>query len=820
MSAVTHMGAREEIAGGVPRQDAGRKGCLDSNQALAFVTGAPNALADSFVLEHLNTCDACRTLLGEAARALDSGRSDPSGERRSGRPRTLAVGELVASRYEIVSFVASGGMGEVYEARDTTLNEVVALKTLVSTALDDSVAMERLRVEVRLARQVTHRNVCRILEFGRHELKGGRGESIPFLTMEFLEGETLDRRLARQGRVPATDVARILEQILSGLGAMHAAGIMHRDIKPQNIFLLPGPPERVVLVDFGLAKSIDTGHGLLTGPVVVGTMEYMAPEQIEGAPATRSFDVYALGVVLFEMLTGRRPFSGETPLARTMERLHKSPPKPSSICPDLPPFWDEIVTRCLARDPERRFGSVDDIATRLQQGLARPGSGRRQTKRIAAALAVAAAVVTFVVAVAHRSQPYRRVSRLRGSELKPFPVHAGFPGCPSCIHPNVSQPTLDADTAAFYDAWKESLLKTWPSGDLAGEHYVRASASGGIDGWPAGVDACSQSEEQGFGMVIFAVMAGYDPDAKAIFDSMNRVRKAFPSTLDRRLMSWVLPSSGNRSVEPQDPATDGDMDMAYALLLAHDQWGDEEHNHYLADARSIISGMEDACIIRGNGRFFPRLVVGGADHMSSAPPESKPAMTRPADFMIDHLRAYYVATGHKIWADLEESSLAILLAIRDPQTGLVPDFVVDDPPVPSKTGVADEGLCYDCFDFSSSRVPLLQTVATVHLGVPGSKDIASKMVGWARTRFKDTPATMTAVFTLDGKSKRDSIDPAFTSPMVAAAVTDPSGQKWLDAGWAYMKTVKTSQFYGASLTLMSMLAVSGNWWIPRASAAE
>src|SRR5262249_20304634 len=158
-------------------------------------------------------------------------------------------------------------------------------------------------------------------------------------------------------------------------------------------------------------------------------------------------------------------------------------------------------------------------------------------------------------------------------------------------------------------------------------------------------------------MITFALMAGHDPEAKSIFDSMNRVRKAFPSTLDRRLMSWAVPSSGNRTVEPQDPATDGDMDMAYALLLAHDQWGDEEHNHYLSDAKSIIGGMEDTCIIQGPGRYFPRVIAGGADHISSAPPESKPAMARPSDFMIDHLRAFHRVTGHEIWADLEESSL-------------------------------------------------------------------------------------------------------------------------------------------------------------------
>src|SRR4051794_30481639 len=161
------------------------------------------------VQAHLDTCAACRIAVGEAARALADSGSGPATPR--GRPLTLAVGDVIADRYEILRFVDRGGMGEVYEARDTTLNEVVALKTLVSTALDDARAMARLRSEVRLARQVTHPNVCRILEFGNYKPpQGRREESIPFLTMEFLRCETLDRRLARQGRLSCDEVALVL----------------------------------------------------------------------------------------------------------------------------------------------------------------------------------------------------------------------------------------------------------------------------------------------------------------------------------------------------------------------------------------------------------------------------------------------------------------------------------------------------------------------------------------------------------------------------------------------------------------------------------
>jgi endo-1,4-beta-D-glucanase Y len=374
---------------------------------------------------------------------------------------------------------------------------------------------------------------------------------------------------------------------------------------------------------------------------------------------------------------------------------------------------------------------------------------------------------------------------------------------------------MDADVANFYAAWKGSLLKTWAHGDLAGERYVHGTPSGEIEGWPPSASADTQSEMYGYGMVILALMAGRDPEAKELFDSMDRVRKMLPSSTDPRLMSWAVPSSGETSLKHQPPATDADMDMAYALLLAHDQWGDEPSNHYLAEADSVIAGIEETLVVKGPGLYFPRLNIGDPKHYDSAAPESKPALMRPSDHMIDHMRAFAQRTGHPVWTELEESSLRISLHVRDPATGLVPDFIAADPPVPSKTGTADEGLCYECFDFNSCRLPLWHALAVMHYGVADSADIASKMVAWARGKFSDKPDTMTSAFRLDGTSRRDASDSAFTSPMIVASILSPAHQKWLDAGWAYMRDVKPGQYYGGSLTLLSMLAVSGNWWAPR-----
>jgi endo-1,4-beta-D-glucanase Y len=403
-----------------------------------------------------------------------------------------------------------------------------------------------------------------------------------------------------------------------------------------------------------------------------------------------------------------------------------------------------------------------------------------------------------------------------GQPRKPFPQHVGYPGCADCIHPNVPQATMDADIKTYYAAWKK-LLNKIPSGDVANEYVVNAGAAGNINGWPKGVGPITQSEGHGYGMMILVLMAGQDPMAKMYFDSMNRVRKAFPSREDPRLMSWVVPKTGDKTVKPQPPATDGDMDMAYALLLAHDQWGDEATNHYLADARTIIAGMEATFITKGMGtsQYYPRLNIGDHDHLGSGAPESKPDMTRPSDFIVDHMRAFGAASGHSIWKDVENGSLNILKGVRNATTGLVPDFVVADPPVPSTTGTADEAVCYQCFSYNSCRVPWRQTVAIVQYGVPGSRDVAGKMMNWARTTYKDDPESMGADFTLAGKASGGG-DNAFTSPMVAAGVTDPKAQAWLDKGWAYMRDSDTG-YYGGSITLMSMLAVSGNWWIPSGS---
>jgi serine/threonine protein kinase len=265
-------------------------------------------------------------------------------------PAVFQTGDVVASRFRIIRYIAKGGMGELYEAEDLELHERVALKTILSGIADDERAIAMFKREVHLARQVTHPNVCRIYDVFRHRSgdAGFRpGHDVVFLTMELLHGETLAEKLRRDGRFAVADCLPILRQMAAGLGAAHRAGVVHRDFKSHNVMLVtPPPPEqelRVVVTDFGLAQRsaqderTAMSFSLSDAGEISGTPAYMAPEQVEGGPVTPATDVYALGVVLYEMVTGVWPFVGDTPLGTALKRLQQPAPPPTTHVPDVDP---------------------------------------------------------------------------------------------------------------------------------------------------------------------------------------------------------------------------------------------------------------------------------------------------------------------------------------------------------------------------------------------------------------------------------------------------------------------------------------------------
>jgi serine/threonine protein kinase len=231
----------------------------------------------------------------------------------------LEAGRSLAGRFVILRFIASGGMGEVYEALDNELGSRVAVKTILPAFASDPGVVERFRREVLLARRVTHANVCRVFELYSSEPPAG--DSLKFLTMEFLDGESLAQRLKRVGRVSPGEALPLLRQMVAALDAAHAQGIVHRDFKPSNVMLValetrPSgdlPDVRAVVTDFGIARALAVApgnEGTQTG-AVVGTPQYMAPEQMAGGAITAATDIYALGVVMHEMVTGKLPFIGE-----------------------------------------------------------------------------------------------------------------------------------------------------------------------------------------------------------------------------------------------------------------------------------------------------------------------------------------------------------------------------------------------------------------------------------------------------------------------------------------------------------------------------
>jgi serine/threonine protein kinase len=371
--------------------------CLTEDEVLAFASGYLPRPRQEDAHAHLDECEACQELLNEAVRGLGTA-ATADGYDEDEEPAwntTFRPGTVVGQRYLIRRFIARGGMGEVYEALDQELQERVALKTVTSTACDDPSAVRRLKAEVQLARRVSHPNVCRIYDFGTHISADG-GTQVAFLTMEFVDGQTLGRHIKDTGALAPDDASSIARQLLKGLKAAHDAGVLHRDFKSDNVMLRPdGDKLCPLIMDFGLARGLDpyAPQSSRSSRGLVGTFAYIAPEQLEGKPNTIASDVYSLGVVWFEMLTGELPFKPRSaPAVTTLDRLLRPAPAPSSRRPGLPGFVDDVVLGCLKRSPEERFQSAEAVLTRLNQGRAPQRSRSLVVWLAAGALLVAAAL--------------------------------------------------------------------------------------------------------------------------------------------------------------------------------------------------------------------------------------------------------------------------------------------------------------------------------------------------------------------------------------------------------------------------------------------
>jgi len=262
------------------------------------------------------------------------------------------VGQLFAGRYEIQSVLGVGGMGVVYKAHDRDLDDVVAIKTLKSDALSaDPTLLDRFKQEIRLARRITHPNILRT-----HDL--GEANGLRYLSMEFVKGITLKGMVDQDQLIPTPVALRIAKQICAGLAAAHEVGVIHRDIKPQNIIIETTGGLKVM--DFGIARLTQERSMTATG-TVVGTPDYMSPEQARGGDLDFRSDIYSTGVVLYELFTGMLPFEGDTPLAVVLKQLEEKPPSPQAKNPRIDPKIAAIILKCMQKDPSDRFQTVNQL---------------------------------------------------------------------------------------------------------------------------------------------------------------------------------------------------------------------------------------------------------------------------------------------------------------------------------------------------------------------------------------------------------------------------------------------------------------------------
>ncbi len=364
----------------------------------------------------------------------------------------LPAGLEIGHRYRVKSLLGMGGMGAVYLVHDKELDRDVALKLIRSEIADDADALGRFKREIQLSSRVTHPNVLRVFDLGETD-------GIKFLTMQFVDGRDLSSILKKQGKLPTERLLRVFRQTAEGLKAAHDQGVTHRDLKPQNIML--DASDRVYVTDFGLAKSAEQSGMTQTG-AVLGTPFYMSPEQVKGEPVGPQSDIYALGVILYQMAAGVVPFGGATPFEVMIQRIQR-PPKPvRELNPELPVYLQKIIERCLAVDLGLRYQNVQQILEDLDAESFRTTIRYRTMSRpwlrpAAAALAVALLLAAGGVWVYQKGRSEKRLARETQSVLvADFANHAGDPVFDGTLEPAF---TIALEGASFVSSYNRSAAR-------------------------------------------------------------------------------------------------------------------------------------------------------------------------------------------------------------------------------------------------------------------------------------------------------------------------------------------------------------------------
>jgi Flp pilus assembly protein TadD/predicted Ser/Thr protein kinase len=305
--------------------------------------------------------------------AADAGPFSPGSTRPGARVRTAAdaeaalqPGAVFASRYRIVSLLGQGGMGAVYKAQDLDLDRVVALKTVRPELSGNPEILQRFKQELILARQVTDRNIIRIFDLGQ-------ADGMNFITMEYIEGQTLHQLLKERGKLAVGDAVEIMEQVAAGLAAVHREGVIHRDLKPGNI--MRNANGRVVIMDFGLARTV-SGEGMTQTGAMLGTIEYMSPEQAQGKELKPSSDIFTLGLILYELLSGATPFQAESAIASLILRTQQRATPLADVDKKIPDSLSNLVAKCLEKDPAKRYQSAEELDADLRAWQGRSAATR------------------------------------------------------------------------------------------------------------------------------------------------------------------------------------------------------------------------------------------------------------------------------------------------------------------------------------------------------------------------------------------------------------------------------------------------------------
>ncbi|MBI3898014.1 MAG: discoidin domain-containing protein [Gammaproteobacteria bacterium] len=382
---------------------------------------------------------------------------------------------------------------------------------------------------------------------------------------------------------------------------------------------------------------------------------------------------------------------------------------------------------------------------------------------------------------------------------RPFPQQRNYVGKIKPSH--VTQTQMNTAVASYYGYWKQKYVKSSNGATPGGGYYVAMTGTGGTG------NEITTSEAHGYGMILFALMGGKDAQAQQYFDGMYNMYDKHRSTINRNLMSWIIDQSESTSAD-SDSATDGDMDIAYALLLAHYQWGSAGKINYLNEAKRIINlGLKGSDVHTSSKRTM--LGDWSTDQWA----------TRPSDWMTGHMHAYFEATKDPFWNDTATTVYSMIDSFTrtySPGTGLISDFVIGSTPRPAPPNFL-EAATDDDYSWNSCRYPLRIAMDAAHFQRPEAKAAMTKVIGWLENTTNQQPSGILAGYRLNGSPMVGYSSMAFTAPFIAAAtVATGNHQTFVNRGWDVMVTQKDS-YYDDSINLLSMLFISGNWWAPIAS---